>query len=266
MAGRAESVESMEQLAAGWRALVLDRDPAADVRDLPGVAVRWADSRFAFWNCVTLSEVDADAGLLGERLATAADVMRSKGRPGFLWVFEDLLAREARAGLRAAAGRAGLEFAFPGTGMAADLAPLPEPRHPELEFVRVSTGDHLRAYADLNSLAYGFAPGDGRDGLLGSALWRHVVHAYLGLRDGVPVTCAGVVEARGRLFVVLVATAPEWQRRGYGEAVTRKALHEGARATGITRAVLHATAAGAPMYPRIGFEPNSPIHFYALKG
>jgi hypothetical protein len=48
--------------------------------------------------------------------------------------------------------------------------------------------------------------------------------------------------------------------------VTRKALFEGARATGLTRATLHATAAGAPVYPRIGFEPNSPIRFYALVG
>lgn len=44
----ADSVESMEQLAAVWRTVVLDRDPDADVRDLPGIAVRWADCRFAF--------------------------------------------------------------------------------------------------------------------------------------------------------------------------------------------------------------------------
>ena len=83
------------------------------------------------------------------------------------------------------------------------------------------------------------------------------------LRDGTPVACAATVEAQGRLFVILVATDPDRQRRGYGEAVTRKALFEGARATGLTRATLHATVAGAPVYPRIGFEPNSPMRFYA---
>ncbi|MFG3016283.1 GNAT family N-acetyltransferase [Streptomyces cinerochromogenes] len=265
MPGRTESIESMEQLAVAWRAMVLDRDRGADVRDLPGIAVRWADCRFAFWNCVTLTDVDADAALVEQRLGQAAEIMRSKRHPGFLWLFEDLLGDEARAGVRSAAGKAGLEYAFPGTGMAGDLLPLPEPSHPELTFVRVTTDEQLRAYADLNSRAYGFPLEDGRDGLLGSALWKSEVHAYLGLRDGDPVTCAATVEADGRLFVVLVATAPEWQRRGYGEAVTRKALHEGARATGLTRATLHATEAGAPVYPRIGFEPNSPVHFYSLK-
>ncbi|MGW5782273.1 GNAT family N-acetyltransferase [Streptomyces sp. NPDC003863] len=256
----------MEQLAVVWRAMVLDRDGAADVRDLPGIAVRWADCRFAFWNCVTLTDVGADGALLERRLREAADVMRSKKQPGFLWVFEDLIEDDARAGLEAAAERAGLVHAFPGTGMAGDLLPLPEPVHPDLSFVRVSTDEHLTAYADLNSRAYGFALEDGRDGLAGSTLWKEGVHAYLGLRDGVPVTCAATVEAEGRLFVVLVATDPEWERRGYGEAVTRKALYEGARATGLTRATLHATVAGAPVYPRIGFLPNSPMHFFALKG
>ncbi|MEU3413137.1 GNAT family N-acetyltransferase [Streptomyces sp. NPDC006658] len=265
MTERAESIESMEQLALVWRALVLDRDPDADVRDLPGIAVRWADCRFAFWNCVTLTETDAGAALVEERLRQAADIMRAKRHPGFLWLFEDLLDAEARATVRTAAEKAGLEYAFPGTGMAGDLLPLPEPAHPELTFVRVSTDEHLRAYADLNSRAYGFPLEDGRDGLLGSTLWKSRAHAYLGLRDGVPVTCAATVEADGRLFVVLVATAPEWERRGYGETVTRKALYEGARATGLTRATLHATAAGAPVYPRIGFQPNSPVGFYGLK-
>lgn len=263
---RTESIESMEQLAVVWRAMVLDRDPDADVRDLPGVAVRWADCRFPFWNCVTLTDVDADPDLVERRLVQAADIMRSKRYPGFLWLFEGLLGDEARAGVRTAAEKAGFEFSFPGTGMAGDFLPLPEPSHPDLTFVRVTTDEHLRAYADLNSRAYGFPLEAGRDGLLGSTLWKNGVHAYLGVREGVPVTCAGTVEAEGRLFVVLVATAPEWERRGYGEAVTRKALHEGARATGLTRATLHATAAGAPVYPRIGFRPNSPVHFYALKG
>lgn len=262
----ADAVESMEQLTTVWRAMVLDRDPDADVRDLPGVAVRWADSRFAFWNCVTLTETGADPDLLAERLSRAAGVMRSKRHAGFLWVFEDLLDAGARANLTEAAGRAGLAHAFSGTGMAGDLLPLPEPTHPDLTFTRVATEEHLRAYADLNSRAYGMPLEDGRDGLLGSALWTTDVHAYLGLRGEEPVTCAATVEADGRLFVVLVATDPRWERRGYGEAVTRKALYEGARATGLTRATLHATAAGAPVYPRIGFVPNSPLHFFTLGG
>ncbi len=256
----------MEQLSTVWRSLVLDRDAAADVRDLPGIAVRWADCRFAFWNALTLTETGTDAKLLEERLRQAAEIMRGKRRPGFLWLFEDLLTGDARAVLEEAADRAGVAYAFPGTGMAGDLLPVADPRHPDLTFARVRTDEQAEAYADLNARAYGFPPQDCRDGIAGSRLWKNDVYAYLALRDGVPVAAAATVEAAGRLFVVLVATDPRWQRRGYGEAVTRKALHEGGRATGLTRATLHATEAGAPVYPRIGFTPNSRMGFYALKG
>ncbi|WP_308015700.1 GNAT family N-acetyltransferase [Streptomyces huiliensis] len=246
--------------------MVLDRTPDADVRDLPGIAVRWADSRFAFWNCVTLTEPEAGAESIGHRLGQAADIMRAKKHPGFLWLFEDLLDDEARSALETAAERAGLRYAFPGRGMAGDILPLPEPDHPDLTFTRVRTDEHLLAYADLQSRAYGFPLEAAREGMAGSALWKNGIHAYLALRGTEPVACAATIEAQGRLFVVFVATDPRWQRKGYGEAVTRKALHEGARATGLTRATLHSTAAGAPVYPRIGFRPNTPLHFYGLKG
>jgi hypothetical protein len=261
-----ESVESLEQLTVGWNAMVLDRDPAADVRDLPGIAVRWSDCQFAFYNALTLTEVGLRAELLEQRLGQAADIMRAKKHPGFLWVFDDLLDEDAREGLTGAAERAGLQFAFPGTGMAGDILPVPDPVHPDLTFVRVTTDEQLQAYADLNSRAYGMPLEAGRDGLGGSALWKQEAHAYLALREGVPVACAGTVEAKGRLFVVLVATDPAWQRKGYGEAVTRKALYEGGRATGLIRATLHATVAGEPIYRRIRFKPNSPMSFYTLNG
>lgn len=260
-----ESIESAQQLTVAWRAMVLDRDPDADVRDLPGIAVRWADSRFSFWNCVTLTDTGAGPDLLVRRLSEATDIMRAKKHPGFLWLFEGLLDDGARTALATAAEQAGLGYAFPGRGMAGDLLPIPEPVHPELTFVRVRTDEHLRAYADLQSRAYGFPLEEGRDGLVGSARWKSEMYAYLAMRGDVPVACAATVEAQGRLFTAFVATDPQWQRRGYGEAVTRKALYEGARATGLTRATLHATVAGAPVYPRIGFTPNSPIHFYHLK-
>ncbi|MFJ2061394.1 GNAT family N-acetyltransferase [Streptomyces sp. NPDC087908] len=261
----AESVESMEQLSNAWRALVLDRDLEADVRDLPGIAVRWADCRFVFWNALTLTESNTDTKLMRRRLDEAAVIMRMKQHPGFLWLFEDLLDEEARSVLLNAADQAGLAYAFSATGMAGDLLPIPDPVHPDLTFVRVTTDEHLQIYADINARGYGFPLADARDGLAGSTLWKNEVNAYLAMRGELPVACAGTIAMEGCLFVVLVATEPEWQRRGYGEAVTRKALYEGYRSTGLTRAGLHATAAGAPVYPRIGFQPNSPVHFFGLR-
>ncbi|HLJ04818.1 MAG TPA: GNAT family N-acetyltransferase, partial [Acetobacteraceae bacterium] len=132
-------------------------------------------------------------------------------------------------------------------------------------FVRVRTEEQLMAFADLNSRAYAMPLEAGRDGLAGSVLWKSGMFSYLGLEDGVPVAAAATVATGNCLFLALVATAPEAQRKGYGEATVRKALFEGGRATGLTRTVLHATLAGTPVYQRIGYRKVASIGFFGLK-
>lgn len=261
-----ESVESVLQLAATWGAVVNDygrTHGSVDVRDLPGIAVRWADSIFPFWNCITFTDLAADSRLIEDRLHQAADLAKSKSRAGLLWIFEDLLTPEARIALPAIAERAGLAFSLQMYGMAGNFPSIAEPVHPSLQFVRVSTEEQLTAYADINSRAYGLALELGRDGLCGSALWKSGMYSYLALENGVPVAAAATVETDNCLFLAAVATLPEAQRKGYGEAVVRKALFEGAKATGLTRSVLHATMAGAPVYERIGYHKVATIQGYA---
>jgi ribosomal protein S18 acetylase RimI-like enzyme len=161
------------------------------------------------------------------------------------------------------AARAGLEFGLYQHAMAGDILPVPEPTHPGLRFRRVRTDEDLRAYADLNSRGYGFSLEMGRGGLVGSTLWKSDrMQAWLALEGNHPVACAATVEDQGNLFLALVATAPGSRRKGYGEAVVRKALHEGGRATGLKRATLHATDAGLPLYERIGYRKVGTIHSY----
>ncbi|MEJ0016698.1 MAG: GNAT family N-acetyltransferase [Acetobacteraceae bacterium] len=262
-----EALETVDQLLRTWEAIIVDygrQHPTGDVRDLPGMGIRWADSRFPFWNCVTFTEPGIDGRRLAPLLGQAAAYMRGRTQSGFLWIFEDLLQPAARAALPAMAEQAGLAFGLTIHGMVGDVLPLQEPAHPALRFVRVSTEEALMAYADINAQAYGFPLEAGRDGLGGSALWKTGMHSYIGLADGVPVSAAAVVETDFRLFLALVATLPAAQRKGYGEATVRKALFEGWKATGITRSVLHATAAGAPVYERIGYRKVSTIQAYTL--
>lgn len=258
-----EAIESVQQLSDAWRTIVDDRN--GDVRDFPGMAIRWADSEFAFWNSITFTDKGTSRQLLDARLEQAVELMRNKKWPGFLWLFEDLLDPSARDNLPDAIDRVGLTLSLSGFGMAGDVLPIPEPHHPDLRFVRVSTDDHLLAYADLNSRAYGMPLEAGRDGLMGSKLWKSGIHAYLALANDVPVSAAASFAVDGRLFVALVATDPQAQGKGYGEAVTRKAVYEGAKETGFKRVILHATTAGAPIYERIGLRKTATIRFYGLK-
>lgn len=253
--------ESKEHLLTVWADLVRDR--GGRIGDENGVAHMWADSTFGFWNTVTLTGADTQPDALTGQLDHAASFMRERAQPGYLWVFEELLSPPARKELMAGATRSGLTLAFSGRGMAGDLR-LPEPEHPDLEFRRVSSAADLAAYGELNAAAYGMDLAVGREALAGSALWRDEAYAFLGLRNGIPVTCAATIARGNTIFLALVATTPAETRHGYGEAVTRKAIHEGLRQTGLRRVVLHATAAGQPVYERIGCRPNTPIHFFQL--
>jgi len=153
------------------------------MQEQPGLALRWTDNPFPFWNLIFLDEEDIKASLLTKRLQDAASYMRGRTGTGFVNVVEEQLDDAARTALPEIAERVGLGFALHQRGMVGDILPVPEPFHSALRFERVQTDDHLRAYADLNSAGYSFPLEAGRKGLVGSALWKtDQMHAYCSAR------------------------------------------------------------------------------------
>lgn len=258
----ADVLQSVSQLTTVWEMCVKDRE-TGEVRDDHNLMILWADSPFPFWNALTNVELSVDAEHLENTLRKSADYMHCHHQPGFLWFFDDLVEPSTRLHLPMIAERVGLNLAFSGFGMAGDILPLEtEPSHPELEFVRVTTHEQVIACAEINCRAYGFPLEVIQPGFANSKFWTEYACAYLGLKDGVPVTTGAAVAADGCLFVLLIATLPEHERKGYGNAITRKVLFEGGKGTGLCRATLHATAAGAPVYERIGLKKVASINFY----
>ena len=62
-------------------------------------------------------------------------------------------------------------------------------------------------------------------------------------------------------YVALVATHPKAQRKGYAEAAMRDVLERSLAAGLDRRTYLHATAAGRPVYERMGYKviPSCPF-------
>ena len=78
------------------------------------------------------------------------------------------------------------------------------------------------------------------------------VHAYLGEVDGQAVTTGLGVVMDNYVGIFNIATPPESRRRGYGAAVTARAVEDAFKG-GATWAFLQSSAPGFPIYQALGF-------------
>ncbi|MCW3097612.1 MAG: hypothetical protein JWL77_3230 [Chthonomonadaceae bacterium] len=108
------------------------------------------------------------------------------------------------------------------------------------------------AIFDINGAAYGMDLEAGRETLGVRSFWKDHF-PVLGLVDGKPVSSAAVMMVDGHRYVGMVATDADHRRRGYADAVMRRALEISAQAHGEQPTVLHASDAGRPVYERMGY-------------
>jgi len=81
---------------------------------------------------------------------------------------------------------------------------------------------------------------------------------WVGYLDGTPVASATLFRCAGVAGIYNVATLPAARGRGIGAAITQAPLLE-ARSEGLDLAVLQASAAGHPIYVRLGFQQDGEI-------
>ena len=94
---------------------------------------------------------------------------------------------------------------------------------------------------------------DGANPVIGRGTFWRDQFPVVALASGSPASCAAVMMVDGHRYVVLVATEPAQQRRGYAEAAMRRALADAAAVHGEKPTALHATEAGKPVYERMGY-------------
>ena len=109
-------------------------------------------------------------------------------------------------------------------------------------------GDHVAATARGFDIPIAMV----RD-FVGRELWLHPgCTVYVGTLDGEPVT-SGLAVRTGRMIgLYMITTIPEVRGRGFGDAMTRRIVADGA-AAGCDVAALQASDMGRPIYERIGF-------------
>jgi GNAT superfamily N-acetyltransferase len=248
--------ESLHQFITIWK-LIGRPFTRVDQVDKPGLAVSWPDTQFPFYNWLFLNEpLTSDKALRG-RVQQAAGYMRARHYGGWFVVCLDILNGSAKENLQTILAEANLVQAIPMTGMAGDIFPLETPGHPALRFVRISDESTIQAFAELNCWAYNVPVETSKSLLKEHTLWREHAYGFLAYEGDKPVSTATAIINEGCVFLFLVATASNSQRKGYGEAVVRHALQTAHEATGIRRSVLHATELGYPLYRRLGYHPTA---------
>ncbi len=234
---------------AGWAA---SRVPGMLVRDEPDLVL--VDSGLACdtFNFVLRARLDRDTA--ARRIAGALDHFGRVERPFSWWVGP----ADLPAGLGHLLAAHGLARAESELAMAANLAGLPdEPPPAGLEIRRARTPGELADFARVN--AANWSPPD-EDVVRfhertapvtlspGAPLWF-----YVGYFEGAPVATAELAVGGGVAGLYGVSTLAACRRRGFGRALTLGPLLD-ARAAGLRHAVLQASADGAPVYRRLGFE------------
>jgi ribosomal protein S18 acetylase RimI-like enzyme len=150
-------------------------------------------------------------------------------------------------------GAAGHAFDGDPMGQQIELESVERPGDGELDLIEAPTP------ADLDPVitaAYGWAG-------FGAALpaFPAGFHPYLARREGEPACCLGIWDWQGDAHVQMVGTSPEARGRGLASRLLRLALAD-ARDRGCTVSRLQATAAGAPVYRRIGYRDLRPVQMW----
>ena len=250
-----EALESNAVFISVWRKFA-ESFQNADIATRDGLAIGWPDVPLTMYNIIFLARNVEDAGTLKARVHEATSFARTKRQAGLVTVCHELLEGQTRFALDDIFESEGYMPALTLTGMAGNILPLAAPGHPDLRIERAE--DNGVTVTDINCLAYGLAVETGRASLLRKSFWQNAF-SYVAFIGDRPVATATVIVQRECLYLALVATVPEAQGKGYGQAVVRHAMQRAHEATGLTRTILHATQAGYPLYDGLGY--RSAAHF-----
>lgn len=249
---------SVRQMCGAWRVMCHDA-PGWRVARADGIDYIFSGLPIAFFNVAVLTQRSISASALRASGHAAREWAAETPVPWFFVVTHDQI--DPGVDVTSVLGECGLGAALPLTGMFASHVP-PVASAPAGLEIKVPDADaDCAALIDINSAAYEMDL-DAAKAVLGKqAFWNDHV-AVLGSVDGAPASGAAVLMVDGCRYVALVATAPAHRRRGYAEAVMRRALDVAASAHGECPTVLHATEAGRPIYARMGYTPISTHTLY----
>ena len=235
---------------------------SGEVRELRGVSIASAGVAFQMFNAAFLSAPVENEAELAQRLMLAGVHFNARGQEWAYWVCQDFMNARLRRRARRIFEDCGLRHSVELPGMVADPVLPPVRPLPALEVRRVGDAVTVDAFCAIGSVCFHVPIVWFREVFDSPAVWEPFA-AYVGFVDGVPVSTTAIITSDSVLGVYNVATLPEHQHQGYGEAVMRCALEDAHSRSGLDRTVLQSTAAGYRLYERMGFKTVTHVSVYA---
>lgn len=235
---------------------------SGEVREALGVTIASAGVSFQMFNAAFLSAPVTNEMQMETRIATARVHFDARGLGWAYWICEDWLDPKLRRRGDDILRKHRLYLAAEMPGMAAQGLVRPMRTLPKLEMRPVSDAQTEKAFCDIGALCFNVPPQWFREIFEDPKVWRSGFDGYVGYLDGEPVSTAATVIGAGVAGVYNVATAPAYQRRGFGEAIMRYALGRAREQTGIERTVLQSTPQGLDLYRRMGYSVVTNLQVY----
>ena len=250
-----------DNLRESFRAIAASRAPG-EIRELRGVSIRSAGVTFQMFNAAFLSAPVASEADLARRIMLPSVHFDARGLEWAFWVCDDWLEARARRRSRQIFERHGLRHTVDLPGMVAECILPPVKPLPNLEIRRVADPATRDAFCAIGSTCFHVPVPWFREVFDNDSIWDRFI-GWVGYTNGEPVSTAATVIGGGAVGVYNVATMPEHQKRGYGEAVMRHAVADAQRRHGINQTILQSTPAGHRLYQRMGFRTVTNVAVYA---
>ena len=254
--------ESTAIIMSAWDVMA-HASPSFETRRGDLVEVSWMGHPFPFFNLAATARRPAS---IEEFKSAVVATSAWAGERRLPWLFA--LCHDLMGSLLEDCERELTQLGFapmmPLTGMEANEPLTPSRSGSAVEFVTEGDATIADKVVRLNEAAYQMKFGEPGSLPIEQPGWwappsrMATVAAY----EGQPVSSAVVLDAANTRYVALVATLPGEQRKGYAEAAMRNVL-ERSRAAGLNqRTYLHASAAGKPVYLRMGYEITAEYTLY----
>jgi len=205
------------------------------------------------------------AEVIGAEIEAVKTFFAGRGVPWYWWLGPHPCPSDMGRRLE----RHGLVSALP---LPALVAPLPAqfpPLNPDAQVWLADSRVDLETASTIRRIAFHFPDTvalDYFEALADDWLSSGPAHLYLArLPDGPPAAIGALIMGAGLPGVYVMATLPEWSRRGLGKAILARILSDAA-VDGHNLVVLTASQFGYPLYRQFGFEHIFDYSIYRLAG